>query len=200
MALPFEVWNTTFGYQVIAEVLDYDGDTYWEPADGDLITIVDYPYDGSSHPEAYPYNHAWIFGLGETGSGYATGDIFTITGAAMNSVDDIYTFKIDGINVTTASAELNDIKVVPNPYMVRADWEASADERKLKFNNLPDICKIRIYTLSGDLVRTIEHTDGTGTADWNLLSRDGLLIAPGIFIYHVESDYGNRIGRFAVIK
>ncbi|MEP0827272.1 MAG: hypothetical protein HRF51_02010, partial [bacterium] len=59
---------------------------------------------------------------------------------------------------------------------------------------------IRIYTLGGDLVRTLEHNDGTGTADWNLLSRDGLDISPGIYIYSVESEYGSRLGRFAVIK
>lgn len=200
MALPFEVWNTTFGYQVIAEVLDYGGDTNWDPVDGDLIVIVDIPYDGNPHPEGYPYSHAWIFGLVGAGVGYATDDIFTIEGAPMNGVDDIFTFRIDGVNVAAATAELKDIKVVPNPYIVRAAWEASADERRIEFNNLPDICTIRVYTLSGDLVRTIEHTDGSGMAEWNLLSREGLLIAPGIFVYHVESDYGNHIGRFAVIK
>ncbi len=115
-------------------------------------------------------------------------------------MDDIYTFRVDGVDASAASAALQNIRVVPNPYMVRAAWEISHDERKLQFTHLPDICTVRIYTLSGDLVRTIEHTDGTGRADWNLLSDDGLGVAPGIFIYHVESDYGNRIGRFAVIK
>jgi hypothetical protein len=46
----------------------------------------------------------------------------------------------------------------------------------------------------------IEHIDGTGTADWNMLSRDGLDISPGIYIYSIESEYGSRLGRFAVIK
>jgi len=201
MSLPFEIWNTTLDYQVVAEVLDYDGDTSWDPDEGDLICIVNIPYDGNPHPEGYPYNHAWIFGLGvDSTISYATGDIFTIEGAPLNGADDIFTFRIDGIDVAAAGAELRNIKVVPNPYIVRAAWETSKYERMIKFNNLPDICTIRIYTLSGDLVRTIEHTDGTGTADWNLLSRDGLLIAPGIFLYHVESEYGNRVGRFAVIK
>ncbi len=199
MALPFEVWNTTLGYQVIAEVLDYGGDTYWDPADGDLITIVNIPYDGSSHPEGYPYNHAWIFGLGETGTGYAVGDIFTIEGAPVNGADDIFTFKIDGVNAAAASAEMKDIKVAPNPFIVEGGFENRPNELIL-FNNLPNICTVRIYTLSGDLVKTLEHNSGDGTAEWNLLSGNGLIIAPGIFIYHVESDYGNHVGRFAVIR
>ncbi len=63
VSLPFEVWNTTLDYQVVAEILDYGVDQIWDPADGDLITNVDIPYDGNPHPEAYPYNLAWIFGL-----------------------------------------------------------------------------------------------------------------------------------------
>lgn len=59
---------------------------------------------------------------------------------------------------------------------------------------------MRIFSLSGDLIKTIDHSDGTGTADWNLLTSSGLSIASGIYIYHVESQYGNHVGRFAVIK
>ncbi|MCP4634367.1 MAG: T9SS type A sorting domain-containing protein, partial [candidate division Zixibacteria bacterium] len=92
------------------------------------------------------------------------------------------------------------IKVVPNPYIAWNMTQNSPDDRNILFNNLPDLCTIRIYTLSGDLVKTIEHIDGTGTDNLNLLSTDGLLFAAGIYIYHVESEYGNHVGRFAVIK
>jgi len=199
MALPFEVWNTTFNYQVLAEILDYNGNQVWEPELGDLITIVDVPYDGNSHPEAYPYNHAWIFGLEEENTGFAAGDIYTIGGAPLNGPDDIYTFKVDGIDATAASASMDNIKVVPNPFVVEGGWINGESER-LQFIHLPDVCTVRIYTLAGDQVRKIDHNDGTGSADWDLLSDHGLGIAPGIYIYHVESEYGNKIGRFAVIR
>jgi len=200
VSLPFEVWNTTLGYQVIAEILDYGADGSWDYDQGDLICIVNIAYDGNAHPEGYPYSHAWIFGLEGVGSGYSNGDVFTIEGAPVNGADDVYTFRVDGIDETAASAALNNIRVVPNPYLGHATWETSRYDRKLQFTHLPDICTVRIYTLSGDLVKIIEHADGTGTADWNLLSDDGLTVAPGIFLFHVDSEYGSHIGRFAVIK
>jgi hypothetical protein len=200
MTLPFEVWNTTENVQVIAEILDRDGDQVWEPDNYEEIVIVNIPYDDQPHQEGYPYNHAWIFLLAEQGAGYATGDVYTIEGAPVNGPDDIYSFRVDGVDFDEARSEMADIKVVPDPYIARADWENSRYERKLQFIHLPQICTIRIYTLGGDLVKSISHTDGTGTAEWNLLSENGLGIAPGVYLYHVESDYGNRVGRFAVIK
>ncbi len=198
--LPFEIWNVTLGYQVFAEIYDQDGNDIWEPDRRDYISIVDYPYDGSPHPETFPYNHSWFFRFAVSDTNFAVGDIFTVEGAPVNGAPDRFAFKSDGINGAAASTELKNIKVVPDPYIVHASWETDKFTRKLQFIHLPDACTIRVYTLSGDLVTTLNHTDGTGAANWNLLSQDGLEIAPGVYIYQIESKYGNRLGRFAVIK
>ncbi len=106
-------------------------------------------------------------------------------------------------------AEL-DVKVVPNPYLVRNEWERHPDFRKLKFINLPDHCTIRIYNLAGDLIRTLEHDETSpdigglpnqygGDEDWDLLNESQQKPAPGIFIFHVESDVGSQVGKFVVI-
>jgi hypothetical protein len=200
MALPFEVWNTTLGYQVLAEIYDQDFDQVWDPEDKDYIIIVNTPYDGSPHPEAWPYNHAWMFRVDTADVNFNTGDVFTIEGAPVNGVDDIFTFKTDGINTAAASAELDNIRAVPDPYIGRAIWETSKFYHRLEFTNLPDVCTVRVYTLGGDLVKTIDHNDTDGTAEWNMLSEDGMAIASGVYLYHVESKYGSHTGRFAVIK
>jgi hypothetical protein len=78
--------------------------------------------------------------------------------------------------------------------------ETGLDESILEFQNIPDKCTIRIYTLAGDLVRTIEHNDGSGVARWDLLTSNAQQVASGIYIYHVDSPYGEHLGRFAVVK
>jgi hypothetical protein len=58
---------------------------------------------------------------------------------------------------------------------------------------------VRVYTLSGDLVQTLEH-EGSGTLVWNMLSGNGQAIAPGLYYFHVDSEVGTKVGKFAVIK
>jgi hypothetical protein len=98
--------------------------------------------------------------------------------------------------------------VVPNPFRARADWDRApvyGDRltRHLDFMGLPRArSTIRIWTVAGDHVATIEHdgTGGDGEARWDLVSRNGEEIASGIYIYTVESSLGNATGRFVVIR
>jgi hypothetical protein len=69
----------------------------------------------------------------------------------------------------------------------------------MEFIHLPDMATVRIYTLSGDLVQTLQ-SEGSGTLVWNMLSNNGQGIAPGLYYYNVESSVGTRVGKFAVIK
>jgi hypothetical protein len=102
------------------------------------------------------------------------------------------------------------VKVVPNPYLVRNEWERHPDFRKLKFINLPNHCTIYIYNLAGDLVKTLKHTETKpeigslpnqygGDEDWNLLNEGRQKPAPGVYIFHVESDQGSQTGKFVLI-
>ncbi len=198
--LPFEVWNTTFNQQVNAEIYDWDFDLEWNPEVGDYISIVNTPYDGNPHPEAFPWNHVWFFAVDPFNTDYNDGDVYTIEGARLNGADDVFTFRVDGVDPAAAGNEMDRIKVYPDPYLGHMYQEYSQYERKLNFINLPDECTLRIYTLAGDLVKTANHYNTGGTYTWNMLSDAGLSIASGIYLYHVESKYGDRTGRFAVIK
>lgn len=107
-----------------------------------------------------------------------------------------------------ARRELADVAVVPNPYVGAASWEplttsVGRGERRIYFVHLPKRCTIRIYTISGRLVQTIEHDSGIddGQESWNLVSRDGMDISYGMYVYHVDTpDIGSTVGKFAVIK
>jgi hypothetical protein len=198
--VPFEVWNTSENVQVLAEIFDRDGDGVWTPENKEYIDIVNIPYDGMPHPEAWPYYHAWFFRFATTDTNYSVGDVFRIEGASLNSSNDEFVFNAGGIDARSAKNELSKVKVVPNPYIAHAVWETKEGIRKIQFTHLPDICTIRIYTLAGDLVKTIEHNNGTGTEDWDMLTINQQGIVTGLYFYHVQSQYGEKIGKFAVIK
>jgi hypothetical protein len=107
-----------------------------------------------------------------------------------------------------AQANLNRVTVVPNPYAGAATWEPATTsvgrgERRIFFTHLPARCTIRIYTIAGRLVQTLEHVAGIddGQEAWNLVSRDGMDIAYGVYVFHVDApDLGTTVGKFAVLK
>lgn len=125
--------------------------------------------------------------------------------------DDIYEFTIQQaqIDQEKAKTELDAIRVVPNPYVAAANWEAlnpyasGRGPRAIHFNHLPQRCTIRIFNVTGELVRKIDHETAAdnGTAVWDLLTEDQLSVAYGIYIYHVDApEIGTKIGRLAIIK
>jgi hypothetical protein len=96
---------------------------------------------------------------------------------------------------------LDRIKTVPNPYVANAAWDFSQDSQRLEFVNLPPVCTIRIYTISGNLVRVIEHNDGSGTAVWDLRTRFNLKAASGTYYWHVTTPDGKtKLGLMALIQ
>ncbi len=98
-------------------------------------------------------------------------------------------------------SELSDIQVVPNPYMVRSGFLESATDYKMRFIQLPQQCRIAIYTISGELVKTIDHDQVyDGNTWWDLRSKSGKLVAPGLYIYVVESGDYKHIGKFSVVR
>ncbi len=201
--VPFECWNMSTNERVSLAVYDrVSSNGIWDPYD--ILAIVNYPYDSitSVTSFAFPYYYSWMFRFDDAVYNPSVGDVFTIEGAPLNGPADNFSFTVDGINAAAASDDLKNIKVVPDPYIAHysAMVETVEGEAELQFQNIPVECTIRIYTLSGDLVQTLSHTDGTGSQSWNLLSSGRQQIASGVYIYHVESTFGDKIGRFAVIK
>jgi hypothetical protein len=111
------------------------------------------------------------------------------------------------------------VYVVPNPATpeTMAPWSLNPNNTdptglKVEFRHLPAAkCTIRIYTLSGDLVQTLEHDASeavssgnfasTGTVAWDLVSRNGQDIASGVYLYSVEADgFKTVVDKFVVIR
>lgn len=119
------------------------------------------------------------------------------------------------MNMTTQAAHLTrppksleEVRVVPNPFSRQAENSQFVGEPdKIMFMNLPPECTIRIYTESGDLVKTIEHTDGSGDEPWgdipdeHSVTETGQIIVSGLYIAHIETPSGeSNIVKFAVVR
>ena len=137
-----------------------------------------------------------------------TGDTMNISMYQPFTSGDEFVYTSDASKINPAKVNLDAIKVYPNPYLAKSTQEpnnpyaSGRGERRINFIHLPDVCTIRIYNVRGELVQTVEHSDGIadGSETWDLRSKDGLDVAYGVYIYHVESKYGEHVGKFAVVK
>lgn len=141
----------------------------------------------------------------------APGDTWLVRSRTLSPAPGFAAFRVSFTAMAFADSSTKlDVKVVPNPYLVRNEWERHPDFRKLRFVNLPNKCTIRIYNLAGDLVRTLEHDETNprvggipnqygGDEDWDLLNESRQKPAPGIYLFHVESDIGQQVGKFVLI-
>lgn len=93
------------------------------------------------------------------------------------------------------------IRVLPNPYQFRADWDLPG-ARKIRFIRLPARCTIEIYTAAGDRVRVLEHNNPIDNGeDWDVKNGAGNEIGGGIYIWRVSTPEGReRIGRLTVVR
>jgi hypothetical protein len=99
--------------------------------------------------------------------------------------------------------DLSRVKVVPNPYVVVNPLETGVRERMIKFTRIPAVCTIRIFNVAGELIETIYHNEEAGVlseAKWNLRSSENREVAPGLYLFHLESDIGVTTGKFVIIK
>ena len=137
----------------------------------------------------------------------AAGDVYDLRVLRPLNVTDVYEFTTKGQTAAPGSAGTEPY-VVPNPYVGSASFEparfavSGRGERRMEFRNAPRGCVIRIYTVRGDLVRTLRH-DGSleGYVAWDLRTKDNLDVAPGLYIFHVDAgNLGTHIDKFAIIK
>jgi len=140
------------------------------------------------------------------------GEVYNVLTRQPFTVNDKFTFTTISAkyNSSLSSTALDKIKVVPNPYIAVNDIEptnrlpgTTRGSRRIYFEHLPVQCVIRIYTLSGELVKELNHSSGieNGREYWDLLNRDNIGVAYGVYIAHVEAKgVGEKILKFALIK
>lgn len=88
---------------------------------------------------------------------------------------------------------LDIVKVYPIPFKpIRWDSE-------IIFDGLPQNTTIRIYDISGSLIKEIENIT-IGTYGWDVKDAYGKDVASGIYIYIVTCDWMKKIGKIAIIR
>ncbi len=207
-AMPFKIFNVTANapatFVVDELVPGKRNNRRWDWGEG----IVLQPQGATNAATSFEF----IFSLDKTKPVQKlpkNGDVYLVKTTKPFDKGDVFVFETNKAQIKNeiARESLDEIYVVPNPYVAYGLSEnpgrtlSKRGDRELQFRNLPQRCTIRIYTITGELVDTIEKDDFSSMASWDLLSSEGMRIAYGVYIYHVDvPGVGEKIGRFAVIK
>lgn len=215
--LPFQVWNTTLDRQQDVILIEDPAsrNQQWDPED--LVILVDGVQPGETPTQAGgAWRAGWAVRLlppdpGVTPVAPSPGAVLAFGPTRPFATGDAveFSFTAAGFDAAAAEEALDDVYVVPNPYVATSLFEPAnpylvgRGERRILFMNLPPECTIRIYTITGDLVQTLTHSAGVdnGQEPWDLVSRDGMQVAYGVYLFHVDAPgVGQTVGRFALIK
>jgi hypothetical protein len=214
----FTVMNMTQGYRAKFIIHDADASGTW--TFGDTLRILDGFVSASNFKICWKVTYFRGFGSQDPVLPVA-GDRFFIKIAKPFNTDDVFTYSTVASRTDDAAAgvALGSIGVVPTPSIASAEWErrtlftTGRGDRRIDFINLPANCTVRIFTVSGSLVKTLTKGNPAGlqgvsmgspmdgSVSWDLVTEDGMDIAYGLYIFHVDAPgIGEHTGKFAVIK
>ncbi len=124
----------------------------------------------------------------------------------LNDTKPMFGWSMDKIAAEVASIDvkkeaLSLINVVPNPYYAYSAYEATSNiersqfDTRVKITNLPRKCNIKIFNLSGKLIKSFKIDVSAGyddnprqvtSIDWDLKNSQGIPISGGVYLIHVE--------------
>jgi hypothetical protein len=136
----------------------------------------------------------WNIGAVATGPGSYTmtmpevGTVFRIVTTKPNGAGDIFTVSIPAAEQSPEimRADADRVNVFPNPFIGSVDPNGTAREQSVTFTHLPPRAILRIFSLAGTLVRSVDKNDTSPIWTWDLKNDYGGAIAPGMYIVYVD--------------
>lgn len=242
---PYELWDIEDNVRLMPLIYEFNGVGQWVSDDYSVATTMPYYASGSSglltdvdeiHPDAAYWDYVssdpasrsdwvyrWAFAeydgaeLDPSDALWEVGDVWklqpfrVLKGYAGSS----YSFSTIAPTTVDTLIDYDDIRVVPNPYYIRAEWDQHENRRMIMFTHVPANCTIDIYTLSGEFVASLDHSgsavdevgsrgynsDRIGTVVWNIWTYEFTEAVFGLYIYVVKvGGQVKKVGKFAVIR
>jgi hypothetical protein len=115
--------------------------------------------------------------------------VFALLGQALESTTDVFVFPVPWRP--------------HGPQAGNGSGQTGTIDGGITFGNLPSECKIRIFTLSGEQMRELSHSNITGTIareTWDAKTMHGEPVASGVYFWRVESGTDSKNGKLMIIR
>ncbi|MBN1425369.1 hypothetical protein JXA88_12515 [Candidatus Fermentibacteria bacterium] len=199
--VPWHMENVTLGVPARTHLFHGAG------GDPDTWDSSDYVFILKQSAESFSATQAVIrFSMNMEDSTHAAGvgDTLNITTMRPFYAGDAFEIQTVSSQTPRQDYDLSQVRVVPNPYYLRAAWDTNQYNRWINFEHLPSRCTIRIFTAAGLLVRELQHqaTADDWSARWDLLTSEQMHCTSGLYVYQVEdrSTGKTAVGKFAIVR
>ncbi|MCP4567543.1 MAG: hypothetical protein GY841_08190 [FCB group bacterium] len=200
-----ELTNPSLIHKVYPEASRYDSS---DTTDDGWMRYYEYEYTINNLQPSKPYN----FSVTAFDYGSLKVDLGALESSPLTNAVKEYPLP------SAEKVEEEGLKVIvfPNPYRIDGGYAEAGYEnrerrysaersREIHFANLPKVCKIRIYSINGDLIREIDHYRPEGGPEsqhevWDVISRNTQAVVTGIYLWHVESEMGEQLGKLVIMK
>lgn len=86
------------------------------------------------------------------------------------------------------------------PHAFPVPYLPSRDGALMHFTELPADGTIKIFTITGDQVATINIPPSLGSVDWPVVTSEGKKLATGVYLYLIEGGGQKTDGKIIVIR
>lgn len=125
--------------------------------------------------------YALLTSVGQLGAQASSGSKYSINSGIINSL-------------RPATATLDFAYAYPNPFKKKLGHTI------ITFTKLTYEASIKIYTISGEHVCTINKSSGVDNVSWDVRNDQGQALASGLYIYLIESGSLKKTGKLIIIK
>ena len=126
-------------------------------------------------------SYALLHTLGQFGYKTFSGGAYTISSGMLNTL-------------TPAASTLANAYAYPNPF------KAALGHITITFTKLTSQATVKIYTISGELVRTLQKNSDVDTVGWDLRTDAGHKAASGLYLYAVTAPGMKKTGKLIIIR
>lgn len=133
-----------------------------------------------------------------------TTDIFYIIVASDGDFSSYDSYRLRVEQLQAGDFALNEVKVYPNPFLT-GDTSVTFAYR-LSASQIADNIRLEIFIPTGDIVysETRETVGTQGKFEWHAVTRNGVPLAPGIYIYRISAMQADvlvqEIGKLSIVK
>lgn len=100
------------------------------------------------------------------------------------------------IGTINFSEDAHHVRVYPNPYKPGSTGTFNASG--ITFDKLTVDATIKIYNLTGELIRELKETDTDGMITWDAKNAHGVDTVSGVYIAHIKGNNDEKLYKFAI--